>query len=85
MGKGWAGERPGGVEWHDTKGGETYPSAVRRVVMHDDLGLSIFASIPHNPTMIIAYTHIPKKARQHRVSFFFFFFSFQTKGTGRGR
>ena len=36
----------------------TYPSAVRRVVVHDDLGLSIFKSIPHNPTMIITYTRI---------------------------
>lgn len=34
----------------------TYPCAVRRVVVHDDLGLSIVAPIPHNPTMIITYT-----------------------------
>ncbi len=37
--------------------------------MHDDLGLSIFTSIPHNPTMIITYTNIQShrpNSRQER-------------------
>ena len=41
--------------------------------MYDDLGLSILASIPHNPAMIITYTHAHKhtKSRHQQSSFQF--------------
>ena len=69
------------VGWH--KGQRTYPCAVRRVVMHDDLRLSIFESIPHNPTMIITYTRIQNSSA--KVIFFSHKKQKKTKRAEEGR
>ena len=44
------------------RGDVTCPGTVRRVVVHDDLGMAIFASIPHDLTMIETCSSTEKRA-----------------------